>query len=147
MSRLKNGLPHPDSPGEQALYRLHQAGRLPGFEFNIAIKPDIVVDLLHREARIVVEIDSDGWHSTPAQVLDDKRRDRRLALLGFTVLRYAHAEATSDPDRTARQIEVIVESRCPSQPAPSREIVMAELPDFTLEEEDPSKAPPWTRWR
>ena len=50
------------------------------------------VDLLV-EGRVVVEIDGYEFHSDKKQFAVDRRRDRRLVLAGYGVLRFTHEEA------------------------------------------------------
>jgi very-short-patch-repair endonuclease len=46
------------------------------------------VDLFWPEARLVVELDGRTFHSSPAQMATDRRRDANLAALGVVVLRF-----------------------------------------------------------
>lgn len=48
-----------------------------------------VVDFAWPEARLVVETDGDAFHSSPRRRAADKRRDRRLRAIGWSVIRVA----------------------------------------------------------
>lgn len=48
-----------------------------------------VVDFAWPEARLIVETDGDAFHSTPQKRASDKRRDRRLRAIGWSVIRVA----------------------------------------------------------
>lgn len=50
------------------------------------------VDLLVG-TRVVVEVDSELWHSTPEQRAEDHRRDLELYRLGYIVVRVSYAQA------------------------------------------------------
>jgi very-short-patch-repair endonuclease len=50
------------------------------------------VDFLDRARALVVETDSDLYHSSPSDRANDARRDARLERAGFDVLRIAEAE-------------------------------------------------------
>lgn len=78
--------------GTESLVRLalHDAGfrvtpqvRIPGVGF---------VDMLVG-TRVVVEVDSERWHSTPEQRAVDSRRDLELYRLGFVVVRVRYDQA------------------------------------------------------
>lgn len=73
----------------ETLTRAHLRG------LGLAVQPQVVipgvgrVDLLV-ENRVVVEVDGREYHSNPQQFAEDRRRDRKLALRGFPVLRYTY---------------------------------------------------------
>jgi hypothetical protein len=62
-----------------------------------------VVDVLWRDARLVVEIDS-SWHDGPLDVAGDEERDRRLRDAGYTVKRYRYRDLVAAPSRVDREI-------------------------------------------
>jgi hypothetical protein len=62
-----------------------------------------VADALFEPFRLVVELDGLRFHTTPAQLAKDKARDRRLAIMGYLVLRYAYWEVVE------REAEVVAE--------------------------------------
>jgi hypothetical protein len=70
------------------------------------LEPPLRVDLLFEEARIIVEID--GPEHAGAKYAADRRRDRILQWLGYTVLRFTNDEVESDVRRTAGEIERFV---------------------------------------
>jgi very-short-patch-repair endonuclease len=51
-----------------------------------------LVDLLVG-TRVVIEVDSESWHSTPEQRTEDYRRDLELHRLGFVVVRVSYEQA------------------------------------------------------
>ncbi|MEU4723976.1 DUF559 domain-containing protein [Nonomuraea dietziae] len=67
----------------------------------------IRLDLLWREARVIVEIDDDS-HLRPEKFAADRQRDVRLQRDGFVVLRFTSHAVLSDPWSVAREIEDFV---------------------------------------
>jgi hypothetical protein len=51
-------------------------------------------DFYWPHARLVVEADGFAYHHSPAALDDDRERDVRLTLAGFTVLRFTYAQCT-----------------------------------------------------
>jgi len=62
------------------------------------------VDLLWRDRRVVVELDSHGFHSTPGEFERDRRRDADLQAAGFRVLRFTWRQVTGRPEWVADRI-------------------------------------------
>ncbi|MEU7893591.1 DUF559 domain-containing protein [Nonomuraea sp. NPDC049152] len=67
----------------------------------------IRVDLLWREARLVVEIDDDS-HLRQEKFESDRRRDVRLARDGYVVLRFTSRAVLTDAQAVAREIAAFV---------------------------------------
>jgi hypothetical protein len=61
-------------------------------------------DMLWREARLIVELDGDPAHHSPAQLAADRSRQAWLESRGFTVLRFTHEEVAREPGRTAAMV-------------------------------------------
>jgi hypothetical protein len=62
------------------------------------------VDLLWRDRRVVVELDSHRFHSTPSEFERDRRRDADLQAAGFRVLRFTWRQVTGQPGWVADRI-------------------------------------------
>lgn len=54
-------------------------------------------------ARLVIECDGRAFHSTEAQLLSDRRRDRELMLMGWRVIRYSGSEIHKSADACAAE--------------------------------------------
>lgn len=110
--RLRLGLPHPDSPGEQALHRIQRdEDRLPDYRFNLRIAGHIV-DLSHWHAKVAIEIDGYRWHdANPEQAARDKARDRDLQDEGWMIRRYTSSEVVRDPRAIADELEDVTRKR------------------------------------
>jgi len=68
-----------------------------------------LVDLLVG-TRVVVEVDSERWHSTPEQRAEDYRRDLELHRLGYLVIRVRYDKALYHPDDVVRAVRAAVQS-------------------------------------
>lgn len=62
------------------------------------------VDAFDRRRRLVVEIDSERFHSAPSDRRNDALRDARLVAAGFAVLRVPEEELVSRPSTTLRRV-------------------------------------------
>ncbi len=91
------GMPHPGSKVERKLYEhlMSDAELRELFRFNVRVfgfgDQPYYVDLHWPEGRLVVEIDGDD-HRGMLKFRDDRERDYRLLLAGFTVLRVTNSE-------------------------------------------------------
>ena len=99
-----------ESPIENEMLRaiiLRGATRAPAGEAHIAeigparLYAQLVVGsyrvdiaLVDGDARLVVECDGRAYHSTEAQLLADRRRDRELTHMGWRVIRYSGSETS-----------------------------------------------------
>ena len=88
-----SGLPHPKAEVPIARYR---------------------VDLLWADAKLVVEMDSTKWHTTPGRIEHDKRRDAELAALGYLTIRVTWNELTKRPNQVITRIAQAYAVRRPS---------------------------------
>jgi very-short-patch-repair endonuclease len=62
--------------------------------------------------RFVVECDGHDFHErTKEQAANDRSRDRAMAMLGLTVLRFTGSEIWNDPMGCARQVIALAETR------------------------------------
>lgn len=55
--------------------------------------------------RVVVEVDSERWHSTPEQRAEDSRRDLELYRLGFVVVRVRYDQAVNGREAVVAAVE------------------------------------------
>ena len=54
------------------------------------------LDFAIPEKRIAIECDGDYWHSQPACIIRDKRKDKYLFNRGWRVLRFSETEINTD---------------------------------------------------
>jgi very-short-patch-repair endonuclease len=87
-----------------ALCRRH---RLPRPEVNVRVGPD-TVDFLWRHSRVVVEVD--GWegHRMRSAFEEDRARDARLTLRGYTVVRFTWRRLEDDRAAVAATVRELL---------------------------------------
>ena len=97
------GMREAGTASERALWQLLRGGQL-GVAFRRqVVLHGCIVDFVALNPKLVVEVDG-AYHSTPEQRRADARRDRRLAKVGYRVLRVAAAEVLARPE----QVRVLV---------------------------------------
>ena len=74
-------------------YQVIDGDRMRMPEANIEVR-GFKVDMLWREARLVVELDGTAGHGTNAQKMRDHDRDLTLRRAGCSVLRYSWGQVT-----------------------------------------------------
>ena len=65
-------------------------------EVNVVVD-DYEVDFLWRAHRLIVETDGLQWHGTPPALERDRRRDERLTVLGYRVVRFTYRRVVDEP--------------------------------------------------
>jgi len=80
--------------------------RLPKPEVNVRVDR-FKVDFLWREARLVAEVD--GWegHRMRSAFEEDRARDARLTLLGYTVVRFTWRQLSDEPKAVAATVRAL----------------------------------------
>jgi Transcriptional regulator, AbiEi antitoxin/Protein of unknown function (DUF559) len=126
------------NPGRHGLKPLQaQLGRLTGepawldskleaeFLFQLRQHPDLPEPLTHRtvegepvdfywpDHRLVVEIDGDRYHSLPRDRLNNTRRDRKLTIAGYVVLRVSELELKTAPERVMTDLRRLLNLQAP----------------------------------
>jgi very-short-patch-repair endonuclease len=83
--------------------------RLPQPEVNVRVDR-FLVDFLWRDERLVVEVD--GWesHRMRSAFEEDRARDARLNVLGYTVLRFTWRQVEDDPRHVARTVRAVLQN-------------------------------------
>jgi very-short-patch-repair endonuclease len=87
-----------------ALFRHH---RLPQPEVNVKVDR-FEVDFLWRDERLIVEVD--GWdsHRSRSAFEEDRRRDARLKLLGYEVLRFTWRQVEDEARTVAKTVRALL---------------------------------------
>jgi very-short-patch-repair endonuclease len=91
------------SAAERRLLTLIRRAELPTPEANVSLGR-YTPDLLWRAERVVVEYDSDEFHSGPAAVRWDTARHNELTAMGFAVLHFTREELSGHQMRLLVQI-------------------------------------------
>ncbi len=94
---------------EERLLAVCRVAGLPRPEVNAWIvpgddEPAIRVDFLWRDRMVVVETDSHRFHRTRRAFETDRRRDQRLTLAGWKVIRVTWRQLRDEPETVARVI-------------------------------------------
>jgi very-short-patch-repair endonuclease len=96
------------SVAEERFLAVVARAKLPTPEVNAWIPIDegdgYSPDFLWRERGLVVEIDGRSHHARRRAFVHDRRRDRRLAMVGFRTIRYAAGEVTGRPEAVAAEL-------------------------------------------
>jgi len=66
------------------------------------------VDMLHRRARVVVELDGERYHSSADAMAADDERALALTAAGFTVIRFGWKDIVNRPQWVRRQVLAVV---------------------------------------
>jgi len=93
-----------ESELEERLLPLCLAAGVPAPDRQVYIdpgdgEPAIRVDFAWRAQRLVIETDGGRYHRTRRAFEDDRRRDQRLALAGWRVVRITWRQLTEEPER------------------------------------------------
>ena len=71
----------------------------------IALEPTgFEADFLWRDQRLIAEVDGNESHGTRRAFEDDRRRDQRLMLAGYRVVRFTYRQVTENPAATTATI-------------------------------------------
>jgi very-short-patch-repair endonuclease len=94
---------------EERFLQLVRDTGLPDPEVNVWVVPGdreqaLRVDFLWRGQRLIVETDGRGTHRTRQAFERDRRRDQRLMLAGWRVIRLTWRQLTREPDRVAAML-------------------------------------------
>jgi very-short-patch-repair endonuclease len=84
---------------------LHGAG-LTGWEANLDLEGVGILDFAFVAQRIAIEIDGRAWHSAGDRFQSDRRRQNRLVLLGWTVLRFTWEDLVERSEEVIQQVRI-----------------------------------------
>lgn len=128
VGRLRRALADYDAAAERAhpglereFLALCREADLPSPEVNAAVDlrdgSRLVPDFIWRDARLIVETDDRRSHETASAFERDRRRDQLLAAEGWRVVRCTWAQVTSEPNRLAATIRLLLSARAEAQAA------------------------------
>jgi Protein of unknown function (DUF559)/Transcriptional regulator, AbiEi antitoxin len=89
------------------LFRLRQHPDLPGPLTHQVVEGE-PVDFYWPDHRVVLEIDGERYHSLPRDRLNDARRDDKLTLAGYAVLRVSEHDFKNDPERVIAELRALL---------------------------------------
>jgi very-short-patch-repair endonuclease len=76
---------------------------------------EVQVDLLWPRQKLIVEVDGHRFHGTRSAFEQDRERDQRLVLAGYSVVRFTWRQITREPAQVGRRIAALLE-HTPSLP-------------------------------
>jgi very-short-patch-repair endonuclease len=100
-----------ESELEERFLEICRTAALPRPSVNAWITIDdgmVRADFLWRPQRIVVETDGRRWHGSREAFESDRRRDQRLTLAGYRVVRFTWRQVTRDAATVAETIGALV---------------------------------------
>ena len=103
MAELTDEPPLIQSPLEQAFREIIRSHHLPEPQFNVYVE-DELVDVVWRERRLVVEIDSWGFHRGKRPFEDDRRRGNKLLRAHWRLARFTDAQVMFHPDDVGAEL-------------------------------------------
>jgi very-short-patch-repair endonuclease len=97
IAEIKGPAPWLQSVLEETFRELIRASDLPGYEANVLVEGELV-DALWRQERVIVELDGFTFHKSRAQFETDRRRDAKLTVAGYRVLRITQQRLHNEPE-------------------------------------------------
>ena len=91
-----------------ALHLAGVEGWVANWQIGLDEFTDAFVDIAFRPLRLAVEVDGRAHHESWDAACRDRRRDRRLAGLGWRVVRFPAAEVLADPAGFAQEVRELV---------------------------------------
>ena len=98
------------SEAERTMAGLLKRGGLTGWRANYPLEGVGVLDFAFVAQRVAVEIDGRAWHTANDRFQNDRSRQNRLVLLGWTILRFTWADLIERPDEVIRQVCLAVQA-------------------------------------
>jgi very-short-patch-repair endonuclease/predicted transcriptional regulator of viral defense system len=110
MSQVSDEAPWTQSEPERRLLAGLRARGLPEPSTNVLVQGELV-DFHWQRERLVVEVDGDFWHKTPAAREANRRRDVKLQLGGQMVARFSDHLVMRELNRALDEIEALLARR------------------------------------
>jgi very-short-patch-repair endonuclease len=104
---LKGPAPWLQSELEETFRELIRASDLPGYEANVLVEGELV-DALWRQERVIVELDGFAFHKSRAQFEADRRRDAKLQVAGYRVLRITQQRLKNEPEAVLADLKKLL---------------------------------------
>jgi very-short-patch-repair endonuclease len=92
---------------EEVFRELHRGSDLPDYEANAVVEGELV-DVLWRKQRVIVELDGFAFHKSRAQFEADRRRDAKLQVAGYRVLRITYQRLENEPEAVLAEIRALL---------------------------------------
>ena len=92
---------------EETFRELIRASDLPEPEANVLVEGELV-DALWRQERVIVELDGFAYHKSRAQFEADRRRDAKLTVAGYRVLRITQQRLHNEPEAVLADLRALL---------------------------------------
>jgi very-short-patch-repair endonuclease len=92
---------------EETFHELIRGSDLPDYEANVFVEGELV-DALWREQRVIVELDGFAYHKSRAKFEADRRRDAKLQVAGYRVLRITQERLTNEPEAVLAELRQLL---------------------------------------
>jgi very-short-patch-repair endonuclease len=109
LAQMRGPAPWTQSELENRFHALIRDGGIPEPEANVFVGGELV-DAVWRSSRLVVEVDGYDTHKTRSQFEADRRRDAKLQVAGFRVLRLTQPRIDHDPRAVIRELRALLGS-------------------------------------
>jgi very-short-patch-repair endonuclease len=98
------------SEAERRLIRLLREAHISGWQANYPVG-GYFVDVAFPSPKVAIEIDGWAYHSDQSTFQNDRKRQNRIALLGWQVLRFTWLDLAEHPRRVLLQIRRAISAR------------------------------------
>jgi very-short-patch-repair endonuclease len=92
---------------EEFFRELIRDSDLPDYEANAMVE-GMLVDALWRRERLIVELDGFAFHKSRRPFEEDRRRDAKLQIMGYRVLRITQWRLTHEPEAVLADIRALL---------------------------------------
>jgi very-short-patch-repair endonuclease len=92
---------------EEVFHELIRGSDLPDYEANVFVEGELV-DALWQQERVIVELDGFAYHKSRAQFEKDRRRDAKLQVAGYRVLRVTQQRLQNEPEAVLAEIRALL---------------------------------------
>jgi very-short-patch-repair endonuclease len=103
LAQMRGPAPWTQSQLEDRFLALIRESGLPEPETNVLVEGELV-DALWRDQRLIVEVDGYEFHKSRAQFETDRRRDAKLQVAGYRVLRVTQRRLQNDAGAVLAEI-------------------------------------------
>ena len=92
---------------EEAFHELIRGSDIPDYEANVLVEGELV-DALWRAERVIVELDGFAFHKSRAQFEADRRRDAKLQVAGYRILRVTQQRLQNEPEAVLAELRALL---------------------------------------
>jgi very-short-patch-repair endonuclease len=92
---------------EETFRELVRGSDLPAYEANVLVEGELV-DALWRDERVIVELDGFAFHKSRAQFEADRRRDAKLTVAGYRILRVTQQRLQNEPEAVLAELRQLL---------------------------------------